>query len=233
MLRTMTSNRIVVVTGGTGALGRANVRAFLDQGDRVVVPWIVKAERDEVADLWRAELSGDRLELIEADVTEESGAAAVYRVAPDAEALVNGVGGFEGGSPLHETDAGALDRMYRLNVRSAAIMSRAFIPEMLGRGSGSIVNVSSRAAFEHPPGLSAYSAAKAAVAVLTQTLQCEVNAGIRVNAVVPATIDTPANRRAMPDADPSTWTPPEQIAQVIVWLCSEKASAVRGALIPV
>jgi NAD(P)-dependent dehydrogenase (short-subunit alcohol dehydrogenase family) len=113
-------------------------------------------------------------------------------------------------------------------------MSRAVLPGMLARGRGAIVNVASRAAFDRPAGLAAYSAAKAAIVVLTETLQREVAArGVRVNAVVPTTIDTPANRAAMPDADFSTWTRPEQIAAAVLWLASDAATAVRGALVPV
>jgi NAD(P)-dependent dehydrogenase (short-subunit alcohol dehydrogenase family) len=226
--------RTVVVTGGTGALGRAVVAAFLAQGDRVVVPWIVKAERDEVSQLWRDAVASRRVELAEADVADEAGAAAVARAGGDVEVLVNGVGGFAGGTPVVETELEVWDRLYRMNVRSAVAMSRAVLPGMLARRRGAIVCVASRAAIERPAGLSAYSASKAGVAVLVETLQREVDAsGVRVNAVVPTTIDTPANRRAMPGADVSKWTPPERIAEVIAWLASDAGSTVKGALIPV
>lgn len=113
-------------------------------------------------------------------------------------------------------------------------MSRAVLPEMLARGRGAIVNIASRAAFDLPAGLAAYSASKAAIVALTQTLQNEVRAqGIRVNAVVPTTIDTPANRAAMPGADFSLWTAPARIAEAIHWLASDAAASVRGALVPV
>jgi NAD(P)-dependent dehydrogenase (short-subunit alcohol dehydrogenase family) len=226
--------RSVVVTGGTGALGRAVVAAFLAHGDRVVVPWIVKAERDQVAALWREEAAAGRVQLPEADVADEAGAGVVARAAPDADVLVNGVGGFAGGTPLVETDLDVWDRLYRMNVRSAVAMSRAVLPGMLARRRGAIVCVASRAAIDRPAGLSAYSATKAAITVLVETLQREVEAsGVRVNAVVPTTIDTPANRRAMPAADFSKWTPPERIAEVIAWLASDTAATVRGGLIPV
>jgi NAD(P)-dependent dehydrogenase (short-subunit alcohol dehydrogenase family) len=105
---------------------------------------------------------------------------------------------------------------------------------MRARRRGAIVCIASRAALERPAGLAAYSAAKAGVLVLTETLQREVAGdGIRVNAVVPTTIDTPANRAAMPDADFSQWTPPAKIAEVILWLASDAAAAVRGAAVPV
>jgi len=226
--------RVVIVTGGSGALGRANVTRFLAGGDRVVVPWILKVERDAIAAEEGPAVASGRLVLIEADLAEDTGARAVAAALPDVDVLVNGVGGFAGGAPLHETDLEVWDRMFRTNVRTAVAMSRAVLPGMLARGRGSIVNVASRAAFERPPGLAAYAASKAAVVALTESLQREVLAhGLRVNAVVPTTIDTPANRAAMPGADFSLWTPPARIADVIHWLASDASATVRGALVPV
>jgi len=224
---TRSAERSVVVTGGTGALGRRVVETFLAAGDRVTVPWIVKQEA--------AELGGhERLVLLEADVAEEAGAAEVAGSAGRIDVLVNGVGGFGGGAGVHETELELWDRLYRMNVRSAAAMSRAALPSMLEAGAGVIVNVASRAADDCPPGIAAYSASKAAVAALTRSLHNEVSdRGVRVNAVVPTTIDTPANRAAMPDADFSSWTPPEEIARVMLWLAGDEGRTVRGGLIPV
>jgi NAD(P)-dependent dehydrogenase (short-subunit alcohol dehydrogenase family) len=124
--------------------------------------------------------------------------------------------------------------MYRMNLRTAAACSRAVLPGMRERKRGVIVCVASQAAFARPAGLAAYAASKAGVVVLAQCLQEEVAAdGIRVAAVVPSTIDTPANRAAMPRADFSAWTPPAAIAGVVLWLASDAARTVRGALIPV
>jgi NAD(P)-dependent dehydrogenase (short-subunit alcohol dehydrogenase family) len=218
-------SRTVVVTGGTGALGRAVVDAFLAEGDRVVVPWIVKGERDAMPE-------HDRLVLLEADVAEESGAAEVVGAAGPIDVLVNAVGGFGGGTPVAETDLALWDSMYRMNVRTAVAMSRAAVPVL--RPGASVFFVSSQAHIDRPAGLAAYSASKAAIAVLAQSLQKELaHALIRVNAVVPTTIDTPANRAAMPDADFAAWTPPERIAGVLVWLASDAGTTVRGGLIPV
>ncbi len=226
--------RAVIVTGGSGALGRAVTAKFLAGGDRVLVPWVVKAERDAIEAGEREALADGRLLLVEADLTEEAGARAAASALPDAEVLVNGVGGFAGGSPVVETGLEVWDRLFRLNVCCAVAMSRAVLPGMLERGRGAIVNVTSRAAFDRPAGLAAYSASKAAIVVLTETLQREVQArGVRVNAVVPTTIDTPANRAAMPDADFSLWTPPARIADVIHWLASDASASVRGGLVPV
>jgi len=223
-----------IVTGGTGALGSAVVAAALDGGARVVVPWIVAAERERVEGAHADAIASDALSLLEADVTEETGAATVVAAAGEPFVLVNGVGGFGGGTPVHETELELWDRMYRMNVRSAAAMARAAAPGMIARGRGVVVNVAAQAAMDAPPGIAAYAASKAAVAVLTRALQRELGAhGIRVNAVVPTTIDTPANREAMPDADFSAWTPPARIAGVVRWLASDAGATVRGGLIPV
>ncbi len=226
--------RSVIASGGSGALGRAVVRAFLAEGDRVVVPWIVKAERDALAKHEAEALKVDRLLLVEADVAEETGAGSVIDVAERVDVLVNGVGGFGGGSPVHESELELWDRMLRMNLRTAVAMSRAALPGMIEQGAGVILNITSQAAPARPAGLAAYSAAKDAVIVLTETLQKEIaEHGIRVNAVAPATIDTPANREAMPDADFASWTAPEKIAAVLRWLASDEGATVRGGIIPV
>ncbi len=228
------SGRNVLVSGGTGALGRAVASAFLESGDRVIAPWIVEAEaRALEADQAEALASG-RLVLLEADIAEAAGAATAVKAVEPLDVLVNAAGGFAGGTPVWETDLETWDAMYRINVRTAAALCRAALPGLRERGRGVVVNVASAAADARPAALAAYAASKASVAVLTQTLQREVEgSAIRINAVVPTTIDTPANRRAMPDADPSAWTTPAQIASVIRWLASDEAASVRGGLVPV
>ncbi len=222
------------MTGGSGALGRAVVARFLAAGDRVVVPWIVARERDAIHAEEAPAVAAGRLVLVEADLADGDGARAVASALPHADVLVNGIGGFAGGTPVHETDLEVWDRLFRMNVRTAVAMCRAVLPGMLARKRGSIVNIASRAAFDRPAGLAAYSASKSAVVALTETLQREVQShGVRVNAVVPTTIDTPANRAAMPDADFALWTPPARIAEVIHWLASEAGATVRGGLVPV
>ncbi len=225
----MSEERIgaAIVTGGTGALGRAVVQAFLSAGYRVTVPWIVEAEAAAMA-------SHEGLELVRADVADEESAAALVKGVGSARVLVNGVGGCGGGSPVHQSELELWDKLYHLNVRTAVTMSRAAIPAMLEGGGGCIINVASQAAIDCPAGIAAYSASKAAVIALTRSMAAELaGEGIRVNAVLPTTIDTPANREAMPDADFSAWTPPAKIAQVMQWLAGEGAETVSGGLIPV
>jgi NAD(P)-dependent dehydrogenase (short-subunit alcohol dehydrogenase family) len=228
------AGRSVLIGGGTGALGRALVRGFLDAGDRVVVPWIVAAESEAMRRDFAAALRDGRLALLEADVAEESGSAAAVKAAEPLVVLVNAAGGFAGGPPLWETPLESWDAMYRINLRTAVALSRAAAPGLRARGAGCIVNVASAATVGRPAGLAAYTASKLGVVALTETLQKELaESGVRVNAVVPTTIDTPANRQAMPDADFSGWTPPEAIARVVLWLASDAAATVRGGLIPV
>jgi NAD(P)-dependent dehydrogenase (short-subunit alcohol dehydrogenase family) len=225
--------RSVIVTGGTGGLGGAVVRAFLASGDRVVVPWIVAHESERMKERFADALQAQQLTLIEADVAELDGARSVANAASDVAVLVNGAGGFAAGAH-HETDLSVWDHLFRLNVRAAAAMTRAALPVLFERGGGAIVNVAANAALDPPAGLGAYVASKAALVAFTRSLAREVaDKGVRVNAVLPTTIDTPANRTAMPDANFSLWTTPEQIAAVIHWLASDAASAVRGALVPV
>jgi NAD(P)-dependent dehydrogenase (short-subunit alcohol dehydrogenase family) len=177
--------------------------------------------------------SGD-LTLIEADIATEEGANRVASEAPEVEILVNGAGGFAGGEPVYEAPLDLWDSMYRINVRTAVAMARAVLPGMIRRKRGSIINVASQAAFTRPAGIAAYNASKAGVVAFTETLQRELaSTELRVNAVSPTTIDTPANRAAMPKADFSAWTPPARIADVIFWLASEESRAVRGAVLPV
>jgi NAD(P)-dependent dehydrogenase (short-subunit alcohol dehydrogenase family) len=233
-MKSVQAARGVIVTGGSGALGRAVLTRFLAAGDRIVVPWIVRREHDAIQAEESAAVAEGRIVLVEADVAEDAGARAVVAAMPGAEILVNGVGGFAGGSPLHETELEVWDRMLRMNLRTAVAMSRAALPGMLARRRGVIVNIASRAAIDRPAGLAAYAASKSAVVSLTESLQREVHAhGVRVNAIVPTTIDTPANREAMPDADFALWTPPARIADVIHFLASDEGATLRGSLVPV
>jgi NAD(P)-dependent dehydrogenase (short-subunit alcohol dehydrogenase family) len=228
------TGRNVIVTGGTGALGRAVVRAFLDAGDRVVVPWIVAAERDALSEAEHDPVAAGRLVLVEADVSKGSGAERTVETAGPVDVLVNGVGGFAGGVPVHETELEVWDRMYRMNLRTAVAMCRAVAPGMIEHGGGVILSVASQAAPARVETLAAYCASKAGVIVLTEVLQKELGPhGIRVNAVSPSTIDTPANREAMPDADVTTWTAPAKIAAVMRWLASDEGATVRGGIVPV
>jgi NAD(P)-dependent dehydrogenase (short-subunit alcohol dehydrogenase family) len=219
----------VLVAGGTGALGGAVVRELVGAGYRCSLTWIVESERERTA----AEL-GDSVELIQADLFDPASAAAAVAAPEDLEAIVNLVGGFAMGPLVHETDPEEFDRLMRLNLTPAFNLARAGMPRMLDRGGGAFVGVSARAALRPFPGAAGYVTAKAAVLAFIQALDAEYRKqGIRCNAILPSTIDTPANRAAEPDADHSKWVPPEEIAKVVRFLVSDDSAPTSGAAIPV
>jgi NAD(P)-dependent dehydrogenase (short-subunit alcohol dehydrogenase family) len=222
------SDASVLVTGGTGALGSAVTRAFLEGGWRVVVPWVAEEE------LGRLE-EHERLELVRADLFDADAVAGVVeRAGPSLRAVVNLVGGFAMHGRVHETPVETFEEQLRLNLRPTYLVCSAAIPHLLAAGGGAIVCVSSRAARKPFPGAAGYVVSKAAVLALVDALDAEYREdAIRVNAVLPSVIDTPANRRSMPDADFESWVAPAEIARTIRFLCSDDASVVSGGHLPV
>lgn len=230
------SDAVVLVTGGAGNVGRAVTRAFLEDGARVAVPFY-KTDQPSALDSLRQEF-GDRLHSFALDLTTERGAEqAVQQVVEWGGGLTtvaHMVGGYSGGVRLVDTSMELWDRMMDLNLRSAWLVARFAIPRMLEGGGGSLVFVSSRAALEQRSSRGAYAVAKSGLLTLTEALAEEHGENnIRVNAVLPGTIDTEANRASMPDADHSRWTQPEEIARVIHFLASPAAGAVNGATVRV
>jgi NAD(P)-dependent dehydrogenase (short-subunit alcohol dehydrogenase family) len=230
------SDRVVLITGGTGALGAAVALAVLEAGATAIVTYRDARERDTMTE--RAPTTArERLHAIRADVTDGE---SVRRLVEDAmarhrrvDALVNAVGGFAGGDLL-ATDERAWDAMLTLNLRSAYLCCRAALPSMLATRRGRIVNVASRSVVPPAGGFIAYTVAKAGVIALTQALAHEVRGrGVTVNAVLPSTMDTEANRRAMPSADRSGWVAPESVARAIMFLVSDGAADVTGTLLAV
>jgi NAD(P)-dependent dehydrogenase (short-subunit alcohol dehydrogenase family) len=221
-----------LVTGGSGGLGVAVVAELLAAGWRVVVPWIAEAELSRLPD-------ADGLERVHADLSDqESAAAAVTKAAalPAAplRAVVNLVGGFAMGGRVHETPVDEFERLVRLNLRPLYAVAHAALPHMIGAGGGAVVCVSARAALHPFPGAAGYVTGKAAVLALTDALAVEyARDAIRVNAIMPNVIDTPANRAAQPGADYSSWVAPERIARVVRFLCEGDSDAISGAHIPV
>ena len=230
------SGNVVLVAGGTGGLGRAVSQAFLEEGATVIVTYRTQDEFDALVQAAAANTS--RLEGQRVDVTDETAArrlvedvAAKYQ---RLDALVNTVGGYAGGVKLWDLETEVLDRMLALNLRSGYALSRAVVPVMLKQARGSIVNIAAKAAFDHPAGAAAYAASKAAALAMMASLAAELaGTGVRVNSVLPNIIDTEANRQAMPTADFAKWPKPEDIARVILFLCSTDAKVVHGASIPV
>jgi NAD(P)-dependent dehydrogenase (short-subunit alcohol dehydrogenase family) len=231
------SDRVAVVTGASGNLGSAVAKALHAAGAKLILP--DRSGMDKLEGLY-PELVGSAdhflaagvdlssLESVEAMVAE--GMSRFGRI----DVLVNTVGGYRAGTPLHETPPETWDFMLNLNARTIFNSCRAVIPHMLANESGKIVNVAARAALSGAAGMSAYTVSKSAVVRLTESMAAELrDRGINVNCVLPGTIDTPINRRDTPNADFGRWVQPEELANVILFLASDYARAIHGAAVPV
>jgi NAD(P)-dependent dehydrogenase (short-subunit alcohol dehydrogenase family) len=221
----------VVVTGGTGALGTATVGALIEAGAVCHVPYIhrAEAERFPLRDHARVKLVADT------ELTEEAAVARLYRGVPKLWASIHLAGGFAM-APLGETTKSDLMKQIEMNFVTAFLCCRAAVNAMRAGAGGRIVNVAARPALEWRAGagMVAYTASKAAVAALTIALAEEVaKADILVNAIAPSTMDTPANRQAMPKADPAAWAKVEHVAATILFLASPENRVTRGAVVPV
>jgi NAD(P)-dependent dehydrogenase (short-subunit alcohol dehydrogenase family) len=232
---TFTGN-IVLVAGGTGGLGRAVSLAFLNEGARLFVTY---RNDQEFADLKStAGANASRLVGRQVDVTDEAEVQQLIEgiLAENGrlDVLVNTVGGYVGGMKLWELDTRVFDQMLALNLRSGYVLSRAAAKAMLPRGKGAILNVASKAALDHEAGVAAYAASKAAAVAMMDSVAADLNgSGVRVNSILPSIIDTEINRKAMPGADFAKWPKPQDIARVILFLCSDDARVIHGAAIPV
>jgi NAD(P)-dependent dehydrogenase (short-subunit alcohol dehydrogenase family) len=229
--------RVALVAGGTGALGREISLAFAAAGAHVIVTYRRREEFDSLVAAAGAAGIAAPAGAAE-DVTDPTAVAAlVERLVGEhgrLDILVNAVGGYGGGKRVWEEAPETYQRMMALNLQSGFVLARAVLPAMIRQNRGWIVNVASRAGYGHSPGAALYSASKAGALAFFDSLAVEVKPyAINVNSVVPSIFDTPANRRAMPSADPTGWPQPADIARVIVFLCSDEARVVHGAAIPV
>ena len=226
--------RTILVTGGTGALGGAVTKRLLNLGHRIGTTWINDGERKALVD----DLPGKDLITARADVTDpDSVGEAVHEVESalgPIEALVHLVGAWKGGERVHDHELDSWHKMIDLNLNSAFLCCRAVLPSMLKHDWGRIVVVSSRTARQGRDGQAGYAVAKAGLAVLAETIAEETRGtGVTANVVAPSTLDVPANRAAMPDADHSSWVPPAAVAATVAFLCSSEAGELRGAWLPV
>ncbi len=224
------SDDVVIVTGASGALGSAVCAAFDDAGATVCATDVVEPSDED------ALLDGDRVDFYRGDFTDESEVESVVsEVVADQggiDCLANIAGMWKGGSPIDETDVETFDLLFDVNLKTAFLASKHAIPHLRDR-EGAIVSVSARSSLEGGEGDGPYRASKAGVRLLTETI-AEENAGVvRANAVMPSVIDTPANREMMPDANHDSWVAPEDIAEVVLFLCSDAASVTSGAAVPV
>jgi NAD(P)-dependent dehydrogenase (short-subunit alcohol dehydrogenase family) len=221
-----------IVTGGTGGLGSAVVARLLDEGWRVVVPWIVEHELERVPER-------DGLELVQADLFDPGAVDSVVSLAAASDdaplrGVVNLVGGFAMGGRVHETAIEEFEKQFRLNLRPTYLITAAAVPHLLAAGGGSIVCVGTRAALQPFSGAAGYIASKAAVIAFAQAVAAEYkHDGIRCNAILPSVIDTPGNRASMPKADFEKWVKPAEIAGVIAHLLSDESRPTSGAALPV
>lgn len=221
--------KVVLVTGANGGLGTYVTQAFLDAGATVVGT----SRKIQQSDFNHANFTA-----LPAEISTREGA----RVLVDQvvarfgklDVLAHTVGGFAGGQSIVETDDATFQRMFDLNLNSVFHILRAAVPRLRKTGDGRIIAIGSRAALEPGAGVGAYSASKAAMVSLIRTVALEnKDAGLTANVILPGTMDTPANRKAIPNADFSKWVRPATVASLITWLAGDAGKDVNGAVIPV
>ncbi len=227
------TNRVVLVTGAAGNLGRVVARAFAGRGAALV---LVDQRRELLQDAFG--LEGARQAFAATDLLDRAQTIAAVGRAVERfgriDVLCNLTGGFRMGEAVHETSDATWNFVLDVNVRTLLGAVHAVVPHMIAAGGGRIVNVGAAAAQRGVAEMGAYCAAKSAVVRLTEAMSAELREnGINVNCVLPTTLDTPANRAAMPGADPRRWVPTDALADAIVFLASDAARAVHGAALPV
>jgi NAD(P)-dependent dehydrogenase (short-subunit alcohol dehydrogenase family) len=236
MMEKRFDGKVVLVAGGTGGLGKAVSLAFLAEGAKVIVTYLIPegfAALREATGEYASSLEGQHLDVTD-EVTARKMVNEIASKYGHLDALINTVGGYAGGTKMWELDAKVFDQMLALNLRSGFALARAVVPQMLKQRGGAIVNIASKAAFDHAAGAMAYVASKAAAVAMMDSLAEDLRGtGVRANSILPSIIDTSVNRKAMPGADFAKWPKPEEIARVILFLCSDDAKVVHGAAIPV
>jgi len=230
------SNKVVLVTGGNGNLGQTVVKAFSKAGATLIVP---DRSAGRLATLF-PELAGSGQHYLaeEVDVSQEESinqlVADVHQRFGRLDALVNTVGGWEGMKLTHETSLETWDRMMNINGRIVFNICRGVLPLMLEQQAGKIINIGARQSLILSEKEAVFAASKSALAHLTEIMSAEYKKqNINVNAVLPSTLDSPQIRQWMPNADPEQFVKPEAVTEVILFLASEAANSVHGALIPV
>lgn len=229
-------DQVVVVSGAAGALGRQVVRAFLKQGAMVCA--LDRGEGRLAKHAMSADTSG-HLEIVEKmdlslDDVVPTLIEQVHQEVGEVDILVNTVGGFTYGEPVHELSPETWQRMLSVNVTPFLNLSRAFVPDLIKKYKGKVITIGSKAALKGGAMSGAYAASKGALLRLTESMAAELaDKNIQVNCVLPGTIDTPANRAEMPNADFTKWVSPEKIAEVILCLASSASDPITGATIPV
>jgi NAD(P)-dependent dehydrogenase (short-subunit alcohol dehydrogenase family) len=229
------SGRVAVITGATGNLGSVVTKRFVAEGAQVLAVYYVE---EELQALMGEPGERSRLLPVKADVTQESEVQASMERAHEElggpHILLNLVGGYASGAPVHETDESTWDKMMTMNLKSAFLCCKHALRYMLPQEYGRIVNVSSKVALDLPADSCAYAVSKAGIVSLTRCLAQELKGtGVSVAAIMPSIIDTPVTRQARPKADHTKWVTPEQIADVLAYLASGPAEAINGAILPI
>ena len=221
--------KVVLVTGAKGGLGTYVTQTFLDAGATV----IGTSRKIQQSDFNNANFSALPAEIL----TREGAKVLVDQVVErfgKLDVLAHTVGGFAGGPSIVDTDDATFQRMFDLNLNCVFHILRAAVPSLRKTGNGRVIAIGSRAALEPGAGVGAYSASKAAMVSLIRTVAVEnKDAGLTANVILPGTMDTPANRRAIPNADVSKWVQPATVAELVVWLAGETGKDVNGSVIPV
>ena len=225
------SNKVVLITGGTGALGSTLVKKFIDSGARTISSYFNEKEAEKL------KKANQKVELIKLDITKEEQILKVIPILVERfgtiDVLVNLVGGYLGGNNITELGENDWDKMMGLNLKSAFLISKHVIPVMKSRKGGNVVHISSRTGLKSDGYDSAYAASKAGLIRFVESTSQEFKENnINVNCILPTTIDTEANRRAMPNADFKKWLLKEDLANVILFLCSADSKVINGAAIP-
>jgi NAD(P)-dependent dehydrogenase (short-subunit alcohol dehydrogenase family) len=236
MMDEQLSNKVALVTGATGALGRAVTQVFAAQGVRLA---LAGRSMDKLTALVEEiGLPEECAFAVTGDLTQEEDVNAIVGAIAarfgTVDVLLNIAGGWSGGKPVHETPVEAWDWALNLNLRSAFLISRAVLPYMLDQGWGRVIHVGSKTAVAPKAKQAGYAVSKMGLITLTEVIAAEVKGtGVTANVVLPSIIDTPANRRMMSKADPGRWVPPEHIAQTMAFLCTEEAASINGDRVPI
>jgi NAD(P)-dependent dehydrogenase (short-subunit alcohol dehydrogenase family) len=221
--------KVVLVTGANGGLGSNVTQAFLDSGATVI---------GTSRKIQQSDFDHRAFGAVPAEISTREGAKVlvdqVVARFGKLDVLAHTVGGFAGGQSVADTDDATFQRMFDINLNSVFQILRASVPVLRNSGDGRLIAIGSRAALEPGAGVGAYSASKAAMVSLIRTVALEnKDAGLRANVILPGTMDTPANRKAMPNADFSKWVQPAAVASLIVWLASDAGKDLNGVVIPV
>ena len=222
-------DKVVLVTGANGGLGAFVTRAFLNAGAMVI---------GTSRKIQPSDFNNPNFTALAAEISSLAGARKltdqVVAGFGKLDVLVHTVGGFSGGQSITDTDDATFQRMFDLNLNCLFHLLRAAIPPLRRTGDGRVIAIGSRAAVEPAAGVGAYSASKAAMVSLIRTVALEnKDAGLIANVILPGTMDTPANRKAIPNADVSKWVQPSSVAELVVWLAREPGKDISGSVIPV